>query len=216
MEAGQIDVRFIPQDAKGARLLIENKTEKPLNVQLPEAFAGVPTEVLAQFGGQQGGGGGGGFGGGGGGQGLGGGGGGGGGGGQQGGGFFNVAPEKVGNVKVACVCLDHGKPDPTPRMKYSITKIENYVSKPEVIELVKLFGAGKVEHGTAQAATWHLNNDMSWQELANKTSGEKRLVGSPSPYFHPAQIRLAAELSKHVTEKAKSQSSDSPSLSQNK
>ncbi len=54
MEAGQIDVKFIPLGPEKANLLIKNLTEKPLNVQLPAAFAGVP--VLAQFGGGMGGG----------------------------------------------------------------------------------------------------------------------------------------------------------------
>lgn len=217
MDTGQIDVKFIAQDATAARVLIENKTKQPLNVKLPEAFAGVPADVLAQFGG--GGAGGGGFGGGGmggGQQGMGGGMGGmGGGGGQQGGGFFNVAPEKVGKLKVACVCLDHGKPDPTPRNNYKIVKIERYVKNPETIELMKLFGTGKIDHGTAQAATWHLNNGLTWQELATMPSGEKRLIGSPRPYFHPAQVRLAVELAKHVREQVRKSDSPTESVSQN-
>ncbi|MCO6454085.1 MAG: hypothetical protein J5I93_02115, partial [Pirellulaceae bacterium] len=88
IEAGDIDVKLIPQSSKGGNVVIENKTKQPLTIQLPEAFAGVP--VLAQIGGIGGGLGGGGLGGGGlgggGGQGLGGGFGGGGGRGGGGGG----------------------------------------------------------------------------------------------------------------------------------
>ena len=62
MEAGDIEVRYIPRDAREANVMIRNNTDRPLRIEMPEAFAGVP--VLAQFGG------GGGF-----------------GGGQQGGGF---------------------------------------------------------------------------------------------------------------------------------
>jgi hypothetical protein len=49
MKDGQISVKFIPNNAKKANVLIENKSNKPLNVKLPEAFVGVP--VLPQFGG---------------------------------------------------------------------------------------------------------------------------------------------------------------------
>ena len=49
MEAGEVEVKFIPKDEKEAVLLVENKTDKPLNIKMPEAFAGVP--VLGQFGG---------------------------------------------------------------------------------------------------------------------------------------------------------------------
>ena len=45
IQQGDIAVKLIPKDSTQCRVLIENKTDKPLNVKLPEAFAGVP--VLA-------------------------------------------------------------------------------------------------------------------------------------------------------------------------
>jgi len=192
---GTIAVEFIALDDTAANVLIKNKSKKPVNVQLPDSFAGVP--VAAQFGG----GGAGGFGGGGGGQGLGGGFGGGGGGGG-GLGQFNVAPEKVGKVQVNCLCLDHGKPDPNPRMKYEIKPIDSYVDNQETIELVKMFATGKVARSAAQAAVWHANNDVSWQELAAKRSGEKRLIGPEAPYFAPSELRLAVQLFELAKNKA--------------
>ncbi len=106
-----VDVKFIAKSDHDARILIKNNTQQPINLKLPEAFAGVP--ALAQFGGGGGGGnrggGGGGFGGGGGGQqqsvgggggGLGGGGGGLGGG---GGGQFSVPPEETAKIDVEVV-----------------------------------------------------------------------------------------------------------------
>ncbi len=46
MEKGQIAVKLIPKDSTQSRIFIENKTDKPLSVKLPETFAAVP--VLAQ------------------------------------------------------------------------------------------------------------------------------------------------------------------------
>ncbi len=192
MKDGVIDVKFIAKDMTAARVIITNKTKKPLSVELPAVFAGVPVLANNHVGG---GGGGGGFGGGGGGlgggggQGVGGGFGGGGGGGRGGGGgFFNIAPEKVRNIKVACLCLDHGKPDPNPRMKYEIKPIDTYVDRPAVIELVKAFGNGKLHHGAAQAAVWHLNSDVSWEELAAKRTGSQPLIGEKAPYFSDQEL----------------------------
>ncbi len=54
IDSGAIGVKLIPKDSTVCRVMIENKTDRPLNVKLPEAFAGVP--VLAQFGGGGGGG----------------------------------------------------------------------------------------------------------------------------------------------------------------
>jgi hypothetical protein len=46
IEKGDIEVKLIQKDSTECRVTIKNKTKKPLNVKLPEAFAGVP--VLAQ------------------------------------------------------------------------------------------------------------------------------------------------------------------------
>ncbi len=210
MEEGEVDVKFIPKDAKEAVLLIENKTDKPLNVKFPEAFAGVP--VLAQFGGGGGGlgggGGGGGFGGGG--QGVGGGMGGGGmgGGGMGGGGgMFNVAPDKVGKLKVKSVCLEHGKPDPNPRMKYTIKPITALTDKPEVIEVCKMLVRGELDQASAQAAAWHMQDGLSWQQLLAK---EKVHLsnGYVEMYFNRGNIALAIKAASVAADRAKSDTDD--------
>jgi len=197
MDDGQADVTFIAKSDRAARVLIKNNTDKPLHLKLPEAFAGVP--VLAQFGGGGmggGGRGGGGFGGGGtgGGQqsvggGLGGGGGfGGGGQGGGGGGFFSIPPEQTAKINVAVVCLDHGLRNPSSANKYKMVPAEAHLDRPAVIELLKAFGRGQLQHGAAQAAAWHLNNDMSWNQLAAKLQGTRRSPRRP-PYFSRAEIQ---------------------------
>jgi hypothetical protein len=197
IDDGQVDVKFIAKSDRAARILITNKTQQPINLQLPEAFAGVP--ILAQIGGGGRGGGGfggggqggGGFGGGGGGQqsvggGLGGGGGGGLGGG--GGGVFSIPPEETAKINVAVVCLDHGLRNPSSASKYTIVPADQHLDRPAVIELLKAFGRGELQHGAAQAATWHLNNDLSWNELAAKLQGTRRSPSRP-PYFNRNEIQ---------------------------
>lgn len=208
MAAGTIEVSFIPADSRSANVIIKNKTDKPLTIKLPDAFAGVP--VLAQFDGGMGGdmgmGGGGGLGGGGGGmQGMGGGMGGmgmggmggmggfgGGGFGGMGGGFFNVAPEKSGKMKVTTVCLEHGKTEPSPRVKYTIKPISALTSDPRVIEVCKMVGRGEVRQDVAQAAAWHLADGLSWQELAAKDRVQSRFGNVK--YFSPQVLELAIQM----------------------
>src|SRR5262245_44781235 len=48
IKRGDIEVKLVAKDDTEASVLIKNKTKRPLNVKLPEAFAGVP--VLAQLG----------------------------------------------------------------------------------------------------------------------------------------------------------------------
>jgi hypothetical protein len=191
IENGQIAVKLIPKDSTQCRILIENKTDKPLNVKLPETFAGVP--VLAQ--GRAGGGGGSRTGGsstsGGGNQSMGG-----GMGGMGGGmGMFNVPPEKVGQLRLPTVCLEHGKGEPNERIPYEIKPLESVTSKPAVAELCRSLGRGQVNQRAAQAAAWFLNNDMSWQELAAKRYRHANgMMGDP--YFSPLEIQTGMQLAK--------------------
>ncbi|MFK7821091.1 MAG: hypothetical protein AB8G99_20410 [Planctomycetaceae bacterium] len=220
MDADRISVRMLANGPLGGKLLFENKTDKPLTVEMPEAFVGV--HVLNQgLGGGLGGGGGGlgggqgggGLGGGqGGGQGVGGGAGGGLGGGQGGlgggggglggggGNFFSIPPEKIVSVPYKSVCLEHGKTDPNVRMTYKVIPVEQFTKDPRVHELCKLVGTGRVHNAAAQAAAWHLSNNMSWQQLA-----QKQIIRSTSrlPYFTRAQLQLAQRVASTATGRAR-------------
>jgi hypothetical protein len=203
MEEGQVDVKFIAKSDRAARVLITNKTKQPLRLQLPEAFAGVP--VLAQLGGGGfggGGRGGGGLGGGGGGQQSVGGGLGGGGGGQigggGGGGFFNIPPQVTAKLNVPVVCLDHGLRNPSSSRPYKIVPATEHLDRPAVIELLKAFGRGELDRGATQAAAWHLNNDLSWNELATKRQGTRRSVSRP-PYFSRQEIQAGMAYASEAT-----------------
>lgn len=218
VEQGDIEVKLIPSNDKEANVIITNKTKRPLSVRLPAAFAGVP--VLAQpidggFGAEGGRDGdndnnnqnqalGGGFGGG-----L--------GGGLGGigggiGGAFNIAPEKVGRMKVACVCLEHGKRDPNPRVPYAMKPIDEVTKDAKVHLLIKLLASGKVNQRIAQAATWHFANRMSWQQLAAKKID--RLGRPDEPYFSGAELQAAvrlAALTENAARKQQEYSSDTSS-----
>jgi hypothetical protein len=186
-----VEVTFIAKNDEQGRVIVANKTDKPVNFRMPEAFVGVP--VLAQ---QFGGGGGGLGGGGGGGQSVGGGGGGGlggggGGGGGMGGGAFSVEPEKAAKISVPLVCLEHGKRIPSSKKPYKIVPAEDELSsKPEVIELLTALGRGQLNRDAAQAAVWHSTDEMSWQELAAKLDGTERSTVR-NAYFTAAQIEAA-------------------------
>ncbi|SMP53409.1 hypothetical protein SAMN06265222_104108 [Neorhodopirellula lusitana] len=220
MEDGQIEAQFIPQNAAKANLVVKNLTDKPLRIQMPDAFAGVP--VMGQFGGggmggmgggmggMGGGGMGGGMGGGGqsmgGGGGMGGGMGGGGMGGGMGGmggggGMFTVRANRVQKVALDTVCLEHGKPDPNPRMKYAIVPLENVTQDPKVKSLCMALGNGQVAQNTAQAAAWNLMDGLSWNELAQKNRVESRYTGNIR-FFSPLELQAAravvSELNRNI------------------
>ncbi len=227
MDAGHVDVKFIPQDARKANVLIKNLTDKPLELRLPQAFASVP--VLAQgmmgggmggMGGGMGGMGGGGMGGGGGqagGGGMGGMGGGMGGGGMGGGmmggggGFMRVPPERMKKVSVTTVCLEHGKPDPNPKMAYKIVPLEQFTDNARIRVVCEALGYGQVTQNTAQAAAWHIMDKMSWQQLAIKNRVESKYIGNIR-WFSPIELRTASAVVNEATriadQRSKSENGD--------
>lgn len=203
---GSITARLILKNSREGNVLIENKTDKPLTVKLPDAVVGV--QVLKQGGmgmgmgmpggggggGQQGGGGGGGgqssgggMGGGGGGMGGGGGGMGGGGGGM---GMFSIPPQKVVRLPYRGVCLEHGKREPTSRMRYKLVPVEEYSKDAGLHELLRLVARGRLATPVAQAAAWNINNRMPWQALAAKR--RTRLGGGYQPPFFHLQHLISA------------------------
>jgi hypothetical protein len=211
VQEGKVEAKFIAKSDRLARVLVTNKTKQPLNVQMPAAFAGVP--MLAQVGGGFGGGnrGGGGLGGGGGGQqsvggGFGGGGGGGIGGGG-GGGVFSIPPEDTAKLNVPVVCLDHGLRNPSSSRPYKIVPADEHLEKPEVVELLKAFGNGGLDHQSVQAAAWHLNNDMNWNQLAAKLQGTRRTPSRP-PYFSRQQIQAGMSYANEATRLAQLNAED--------
>jgi len=189
---GSLTAKLVAQNSFNGSLYIENHSQKPLTVEMPEAFVGV--QVLRQFGGA--GGGGRGATGAGGAQAMGGGmqGGmqGGMGGMQGGGGMFSVPPERTAKVSYHSVCLEHGKNDPDPTVHYKIVPVEEYSKDEQLTALLSLVGTKAIDPQVAQAAAWHLSNKMSWEDLASKRSNE--IGETDSPYFSPQALGLAQQL----------------------
>ena len=175
---GDLAVKLIPKDSKESRIMIENKTKRPLNVKLPETFAGVPVLAQQQAAPRQ--------------QGIGGGGG--------GMGMGCIPPEKTESFKVPTVCLEHGKAEPRPTTPYEIRPLESFTQNTAVQEVCRQLGAGQVNQRVAQAAAWHLNNNMSWEQLAAKRL--HHINGNFTSYFSLAEIQAAMRVSDAAVEAA--------------
>lgn len=214
LKAEQVDAKLVHKDESSGNLFVENKFEKPINVQMPEAFVGV--HVLNQgffgnngnsgFGNQNGQGSGQGSGG----QTT--------GGGasnssQSGPGIFSVPPGKVVRVPVRTVCLEHGRPTPASRMEYRIFPVERFSKDPALFELLTTVANGRTSQKVAQAAAWHMASDKSWKQLAAMKF--RRLGGLPDiPEFTQSQLASARKLTEKsqalAAKKSESDSSSSP------
>ncbi|EMI53456.1 hypothetical protein RSSM_05072 [Rhodopirellula sallentina SM41] len=111
-------------------------------------------------------------------------------GGGMGGGMFTVPAGRVQKVALNTVCLEHGKPDPNPKMKYAIVPLEQVTKDPAVALLCQALGNGQVAQNTAQAAAWNLMDGLSWEELARKNRVESRYTGNIR-FFSPLELRAA-------------------------
>ena len=221
VDAGQVTIRLIPKNAMGGNVLIENKTDKPLTVKIPEAVAGV--SIHSQFGnfgagnlglgnqgpgnnaamgngqnGQQ----------------------------QLGGGigpaqgngqafgngqgnnaqgvgqgFFSIPAEMVISLNFNSVCLEHGKPEPGPNSKYTLAPISKISRDPVLYQLLKVVRSGKVDTKAAQAAAWHQASKMSFQQLSEKMNTPLGAL-TQTPDFTRSQILAAEELIAQAKQKA--------------
>lgn len=216
-----VEVKYIPNDSRSAQIVVKNVTGRPVTLKLPASFVGVP--VLAQMGmmggmGGRGGGGMGGFGAGG----IGGGGmqatGGGGGFGNQGmngmgmggmgggmgnrmgmgGGAFSIPPERTRVARVQTVCLEYAKDEPNPRMTYRMQRVDSFSGDPRVALILESLGLGELPQKVAQAATWHIANGLSWQQLAAETIDH--LVGADEPFFTQVELAAASRVVARVEE----------------
>jgi hypothetical protein len=107
------------------------------------------------------------------------------------GGMMRIPAEKQLKLKVTTVCLEHGKRDPNPRAAYKMIPAEQFISDTRVVEICKLLGYNRLTQNVAQAAAWHLTDNLSWQELAVKNRIENKYTGNVL-WFHPRELHVAA------------------------
>ncbi|MBT6055001.1 MAG: hypothetical protein HOH16_06180, partial [Planctomycetaceae bacterium] len=114
-------------------------------------------------------------------------------GGGMGGGMFSVPPEKTKVVRVATVCLEYGKREPSPRIPYQLAALETFSEDPALAVLLEAFGRGEIPFKVAQAAAWNISSGLSWQRLAAEIID--RPGGVPDQqYFNNAELFAAQQV----------------------
>jgi len=132
--------------------------------------------------------------------------------GGMGGGMFSVPPEKVRTVRVATVCLEYGKPEPSPRLPYKLVAIDSFSSDPQLAAVLEAFGRGELSQKVTQAVAWHLASGLSWQKLAAEKID--RAGGYPDEaYFAPAELMAAHRVVEATAKPVNSEPAASPASS---
>ena len=108
-----------------------------------------------------------------------------------GGGAFSIPPEGVRTLRVATVCLEHGKREPSPRYPYKLAELESFSSDPQLALVMEALGRGEISQKVAQAAAWHMANGLTWEQLAAEKIDHAGGVPD-EPFFAAAEL-LAAQ-----------------------
>ena len=117
------------------------------------------------------------------------------------GGMMRIDADVPRKMTVATVCLNHGKADPNPRIKYKLVRLAEVNDSPVIEEFCKALAAGKVSQNTAQAAAWHVANGLSWQELVHKPRVISQYTGVEM-FFTGFEVQAAMRLTASATQEA--------------
>lgn len=125
-------------------------------------------------------------------------------------GFMNLGPEKNSKIVVPCVCLEHGKKEPTKAMKYELKPIESFTTDPNVVELCRMVGNGEIRDQKAvQAAVWHYTDKLSWEFMASKV-GMIHIDRSTEPFFTGHQLTAGMAIASQALNNVRSNKANSP------
>jgi hypothetical protein len=215
IDKGTVEVKVVVRDQYHARVILRNKTDAPLTLRLPDAFAARP--VLAQqnfgfpstgqnqnqgqsqpqavsgpFGSQSS---------------------------SQGFNFgsgqgqgannnffgnnnnvFNIPPESVRSVRVACFCVELGKPNPRSIHSYELVKFDEVGGDPQLAALFERYARGDLDREAVQAAVWHVANEKSWDELGKLT--RRVALNADAPIFTRRQLEFARDLVAYAARQA--------------
>jgi hypothetical protein len=105
---------------------------------------------------------------------------------------FNIAPEQVRTIEIKCLCLEYGKPNPRSAVKYELVPLTEVNDDPKLAEVLTSYGRGEADRDVAQAAAWHIANEMNWEKLAGLS--QKIAINAEKPVFSSHQLRAAKQL----------------------
>ncbi|MFM1902373.1 MAG: hypothetical protein RLZZ440_273 [Planctomycetota bacterium] len=125
---------------------------------------------------------------------------------------FTVPSGKSVTLRVPLVCLEYGRPEPTPRMTYRLSPLADFSQDPRLAVLLGGLASGHLTQPVAQAAAWHVASGRSWEQLAAEVV--KGAGAFPDrPVFSPAELqaaRQAVAIADRVSAAGRAPGGDSP------
>jgi hypothetical protein len=114
---------------------------------------------------------------------------------------LTVMPGKMRTIRVPTVCLQHGRPEPSPRVAYRLVALESQSKDPKLAVVLEALGRGEIPQKVAQAAAWHLANGLTWERLAAEKIDHAG--GDPDePVFAAWELQAAFRVVEVATQQA--------------
>ena len=80
----------------------------------------------------------------------------------------DLSLKRLHQMPLHSVCLEHGKDNPRPKMKYRLVSVEEYTDNVVLQDLIRVYASGRLDREVAQVAAWRVANNLTWQQLATK------------------------------------------------
>jgi len=194
---GEIETRWIAFSSAEGRLIITNKTDKPLKVLVPSDMTAehmVPAESkggpgraqtlgIGPHAGK----------------------------GYQQNGFFNDGPDaaffyvpagKSARADLPSVCLEYGRPDPSKNKRYVLRAVVAFTNPAPIVAFLKAWHAQRFSQNVAQAAAWRLADGLSWEKLASLRSIGVGPFAVGEPMFPQRDLNAAKQVAEDATAEA--------------
>lgn len=126
----------------------------------------------------------------------------------QGQAFFSIPAEKVVMLSEKGLCLNHGRRNPRPQLTYKLVPLDTVNDNPVLAEVIRSHTSGSIATPVAQAAAWHVANNLTWRDLESKMIDH---LGRPdTPYFNRSQVDAARNLIEQAEERVAARKSSQP------
>lgn len=90
---------------------------------------------------------------------------------------YSFVPNRTALLQLRSVCLEHDRPGPTPKHHYEVRPMDEVTGVKGVYEICAMMGRGEIDHHVAQLAAWHLNNQVTWQQIWSQSQHGAEMGG---------------------------------------
>jgi hypothetical protein len=110
------------------------------------------------------------------------------------------------DLTITGVCLNYGRPAPTPRDSLTVMDVDTYTTDPRIRKALRTLSTLGTSHGVAQAVMWRVCNDLPFEAMRERTGKIMNL----------SEIALAARFVEAIDESTAPEKLESSALTESR